>query len=87
VVAGPEETKRQILLHSLAMVACTVALGIVAETGAFYLAVAAMLGAGFLYLAVRLWRDSSARAASALFRYSIVYLGLLFGAIAVEGLL
>jgi protoheme IX farnesyltransferase len=87
VVAGPEETKRQILLHSVAMVVCTAALGVVASTGAFYLAAAGLLGGGFLYLAVRLWRDTSARAASTLFRYSIVYLGLLFGAIAVEGLL
>jgi protoheme IX farnesyltransferase len=87
VVAGPEETKRQILLHSLAMVVSTAALGVVAGAGPFYLASAALLGAGFLYLALRLWRDSSSRAAAALFRYSIVYLGLLFGAIAVEGLL
>jgi protoheme IX farnesyltransferase len=87
VVSGPDETKRQIMLHSVAMVACTVALGVVAGTGAFYLAAAGLLGFGFLALAFRLWREASARRAAELFRYSIVYLGLLFGAIAVEGLL
>jgi len=87
VVSGPEETRRQIVLHSLAMVASTIALAVVAGTGAFYFAAAGLLGGGFLFFAVRLWRDGSARRASALFRYSLVYLSLLFVAIAVEGLL
>ncbi len=87
VVSGPDETKRQILLHSLAMVASTVALAIVAGASAFYFAAAGLLGGAFLVLAVRLWRDGSARRASDLFRYSLLYLALLFGAIAVEGLL
>jgi heme o synthase len=86
VVAGPAETKRQILFHSFAMVASTIALGVVASAGAFYFAAAALLGAGFLYFAVVLWRQVSSRPAMMLFRYSILYLALLFGAIAVEGL-
>jgi protoheme IX farnesyltransferase len=56
------------------------------EAGYVYLAAASVLGAGFLSYAFRLWRDGSARASVALFRYSIVYLALLFGAIAVDGL-
>ena len=87
VVSGPEETRRQILLYSLALVAFTIALAVVADATAFYYAAAALLGGGFLFFAVRLWRDASARRASDLFRYSLVYLALLFGAIAVEGLL
>lgn len=87
VVSGPEETRRQILLHSLAMVASTIALAVVAGTSAVYFAAAGLLGGGFLFFAVRLWRDGSARRASDLFRYSLVYLSLLFVAIAVEGLL
>ena len=87
VVSGPEETRRQILLYSLALVASTIALAVVADATAFYYAAAALLGGGFLFFAVRLWRDASARRASDLFRYSLVYLALLFGAIAVEGLL
>ena len=47
---------------------------------------AMLLGAGFLYFAFRLFRLTSARASSDLFRYSIVYLALLFGAIAVDAL-
>ncbi len=67
--------------------ASTIALAVGAGAGAFLFAAAALLGGGFLFFAVRLWRDGSARRASDLFRYSLVYLALLFGAIAVEGLL
>ena len=88
VVAGPAETKRQIMLHSVALVAVTLLLPIWADTGPFYLAVAALLGGVFLYYAARLWLSPSreGRATSALFRYSIAYLALLFGAIFVSGL-
>jgi protoheme IX farnesyltransferase len=87
VVAGPAETKRQILLHSVAMVACTIALGVAASAGVVYFAAAAMLGGAFLYLAYALWREASSRPAIMLFRYSIAYLALLFAAIALEGLI
>ncbi|MEX0682984.1 MAG: heme o synthase [Dehalococcoidia bacterium] len=85
VVSGPEETKRQILWYSFAMVATTIALGFAAAASVIYFAAAGLLGAGFLYFAIRLWREAGAKPASALFRYSIAYLALLFGAIAVEG--
>jgi protoheme IX farnesyltransferase len=86
VVSGPEETKRQIFWYSVALVAVTIALGLTGETGWLYLGSAAALGAGFLYYAARLWRSPSARPAMALFRYSILYLALLFGAIALDTL-
>jgi protoheme IX farnesyltransferase len=86
VVAGPRETSRQILLYSLALVTLTLLLAAWGETGVIYLASACVLGAGFLYHAIRLWRDDGAARSAALFRYSIVYLGLLFVAIAADGL-
>jgi protoheme IX farnesyltransferase len=86
VVAGPAETKRQIVLHSLALLVITLLLAVWARTGVIYLASALPLGAVFLYHALRLLWDSSPRAASALFRYSIAYLALLFAAIAVDGM-
>jgi len=86
VVAGREETKRQILLYSIALVVATVLLSVWGGAGLIYLASALALGALFLYFAFRLWRDGSPKSASALFRYSIVYLALLFGAIAIDGL-
>ncbi len=86
VVAGPEETKRQILLYAIALVAVSLLLAVWSEAGVIYLSAAAVLGATFLYFALCLWRESSVKGSSALFRYSIVYLGLLFGAIALDGL-
>lgn len=87
VVAGPEETKRQILLYSLGLVAVSLALTPLGGAGFVYLGSAAILGGIFLHLAFRLWRDGSTRSSAALFRYSILYLALLFGAIAIDSLL
>src|SRR3990172_9227569 len=89
VVAGPEETSRQILLYSLSLVAATILLAAWGGAGVIYLVSAVALGAVFLYHAFRLWRSASggpARASAALFRYSIVYLALLFASIAADGL-
>ncbi len=85
-VSGGEETKRQILLYSLALVAVSLLLPLSGVTGLIYLSAALVLGGVFLFYAFRLWRGASAGAASALFRYSIVYLALLFAAMAADGL-
>jgi heme o synthase len=86
VVAGTDETRRQILLYSIALVITSLLLAVWSAVGLIYLSAAALLGAGFLYFAFRLFRVSSPRASADLFRYSIAYLALLFGAIAVDAL-
>ena len=86
VVAGPAETRRQIALYAVALVAVSLLLPLWSDAGMFYLAGASFLGAGFLYFAVRLLRSASAAASAGLFRYSIAYLALLFGAIALDAL-
>jgi protoheme IX farnesyltransferase len=87
VVAGHDETRRQILLYSLGLVVVSLALAVWGEAGALYFVAASLLGIGFVYYAWRLFRTGSARASSDLFRYSILYLALLFGAIALDALL
>ena len=87
VVAGEDETKRQIMLYSLLLVAITFLLPIWSAAGVIYLGAAAVLGAGFLYYAYQLYRNFSMASSAALFKYSIAYLALLFGAIAVDGLI
>jgi protoheme IX farnesyltransferase len=87
VVSGINGTKRQIFLYSFALVAATIALAFLSDAGLFYLASAAVLGAGFIYYAGKLWRSGALRDATGLFRYSILYLALLFGAIAVDVLI
>ena len=85
-VVGREETGRQILLHTVALVAASLLLPASGATGAVYLAAALALGGLFIFYSLRLLRDTSAKAASTLFRYSIIYLALLFVAIAADGL-
>jgi len=86
VVAGPDETRRQILIYSFVLVAVSLLLTFIGVAGYIYLAAAILLGAGFLYYAARLRRDGSAHNSMALFRYSLLYLALLFAAIAVDGM-
>ena len=57
------------------------------SAGAAYLAVALLLGALFLRFAWRLRRETTTARAGALFRYSLLYLALLFVALAIDPLL
>ena len=86
VVVGVEETKRQILLHTLALVAVSLLLFTSGATGLLYLSAALVLGGLFIVYALRLWVEPTGKGAAALFRYSIIYLALLFAAMAVDGL-
>ena len=83
VVSGIDGTKRQIFLYSFALVAATMALAFLSDAGLFYLASAAGAGSRFHVLRRKAQALRSAlRDAAGLFRYSILYLALLFGAIA-----
>ncbi len=82
VVRGDAETTRQIVLYSLVMVACTLAVGY--WLGPVYSVAAALLGAVFLALAWKLRREPTRRNAGVLFHYSLLYLALLFVAAAVN---
>jgi protoheme IX farnesyltransferase len=84
VVRGEEETRRQILWYSLAMVALTLVVWTLGFLGAIYVVAAAVLGGLFLYYAVRLWREATAPAARRLFLFSMLYLALLFVAMVVD---
>ncbi|HET6745761.1 MAG TPA: UbiA family prenyltransferase, partial [Candidatus Limnocylindria bacterium] len=88
VVRGEAETARQIVLYSLLLVAVSLLLFPAAGMGLIYLGTAVVLGAAFVWYAVRVLRNvSDGRAAIGLFRYSISYLTLLFAAVAVDSLL
>jgi len=84
IVRGEEETRKQILWYSLTMVALTVAVWTFGLLGVVYAVSAGALGAIFIYYAVRLWREATAMAARRLFRFSILYLALLFVAMVVD---
>ncbi|MDP6604887.1 MAG: protoheme IX farnesyltransferase, partial [Dehalococcoidia bacterium] len=76
----------QILLYSWLLVPVTVIFGAAADLGAIYVAVALVGGGVFLALATRLRSSDGIAGAQRLFRYSIVYLGVLFVSMAVDRL-
>ncbi|MBV9734868.1 MAG: protoheme IX farnesyltransferase [Acidisphaera sp.] len=95
VVAGARATRRRILLYTLLLVPLSLLPWALGEAGVVYGGAAAALGLGFLLAAWRVLRDrQDARGVSltgdapakAAFRFSIVYLFLLFAALAVDRL-
>ena len=87
VVDGEAETRRQILLYGwllLAITALPVAGGLF---GAIYAVAAGVLGIVFLYLCIRLYRRADRGSAVILFHYSLLYLALLFAAMAIDKVL
>jgi len=86
VVWGVTETKRQILLYSVLLVAVTIMFGAVAQLGWIYFATAAAGGVGFIWLALRLQRRDGIAEALPLFFYSMAYLAVLFGSMMIDEL-
>jgi protoheme IX farnesyltransferase len=86
VVRGETETRRQILLYALALFATTLVLVPIGGMGPVYTAAAVGLGGTFVYRALVVWRTADAEATRRLFRWSIVYLATLFGAVGADAL-
>jgi protoheme IX farnesyltransferase len=86
VVRGERATTRQIVLYSLVLVAASLTPVLWGTLGLVYLVAAVALGVAFLWLALDLRRRTTPRHASVLFHYSLLYLALLFVAMAVDPL-
>jgi len=86
VVRGEGETRKQILLYSLALFGTTLVLVPVGPMGPLYTGAAIVLGGIFVYRALALWRTPSPVRSWGLFKYSVLYLGGLFAAVAVDAL-
>jgi heme o synthase len=78
VVQGEAAARRQIVAYTLVLVAVTLAVVVTGVLGPIYLIGAALLGAGFIALAVVNLLARRQRWSRVLFDYSIAYLGLLF---------
>ncbi|MCK8783214.1 heme o synthase [Roseomonas sp. NAR14] len=96
VVAGARETRRQILLYTVLLAPLGLAPWALGFAGPGYAVVAAALGAGFLWHAVAVWRDRQDESGRSLtgdapakraFRFSLIYLAVLFAALAADRLL
>jgi protoheme IX farnesyltransferase len=86
VVRGERETTRQILVYTGVLVGVSLLPLAWSMFGLVYAAAALVLGGLFLALAWRLRSASTPPRAALLFHYSLVYLALLFVAMAVDPL-
>jgi len=86
VVRGTRETTKQIVGYAVVLVAVTTVPFLWGTVGLVYLASALALGGAFVWLALRLRRDMTPRRAALLFHYSLLYLALVFVAMALDPL-
>ncbi len=84
VVRGAGPTALRVLVYTLVLVAMTLLPVATGTFGVVYLFAAVPLGAVFCWLAWRLWRDSTPARAAVTFHYSLLYLALLFVAVALD---
>ncbi len=84
VVRGASATARQVLVYTALLSAATVVPVLTGTFGILYLLAAVVLNATFCGLAWRVWQRVSAKRAAVLFHYSLLYLALLFVAVAAD---
>lgn len=84
VTHGEEYTRLQILLYTIILVAVTLMPFAMRMSGFIYLASAAILNAVFMWYALSLYRKYSDALAKSMFKFSILYLTLLFAALLVD---
>jgi len=84
VTHGEKFTLLHILLYTLILIAATILPFVYQMSGYFYLFSALLLGAAFLGYAIALYRSYSDELAKKTFRFSIIYLSLLFAALLID---
>jgi protoheme IX farnesyltransferase len=84
VTHGKPYTRLQVLLYTLILFAVSLLPFVIRMSGWLYLAAALVLGGVFVAYAVRIYRTYSDALAQKTFRYSILYLALLFAALLVD---
>jgi protoheme IX farnesyltransferase len=91
VVAGPRETKRQMLIYTLLLVPVALAPTLLGSVGWLYGAVALAMSAAFIAQAVAVWHAPDDRrghrAARRMFKFSLLYLAILFAALPLDRML
>ncbi|HXA41347.1 MAG TPA: heme o synthase [Candidatus Solibacter sp.] len=86
VVRGRRETQWQVLLYTLVLLAITLLMGL-RGFGTTYMVAVLALGSIFVAMAVMMMRDSGTRWARRTYKYSLVYLALVFAAMVGDALL
>lgn len=86
VIRGEAETRKQVLIYTVELVAVTFLLPLIGYTGAVYLFSAILLGGILLYYAWRVYKNEGNKVAWMMYRYSSMYLMFLFIALMVDAL-
>jgi len=87
VVRGERETRWQIFLYTIELVALSLLLPVFGLGGGIYLIAAAVLGGALLYSAHKVWRGTGNKVAWKMYRHSSMYLAFLFLALMVDALI
>ncbi len=86
VVRGERFTRTQIWIYTIELVALTLLLPVLGMAGGVFLVSAAVLGAALLYAAWQVLKVGGNKLAWRMYRYSSMYLALLFAALMVDAL-
>jgi protoheme IX farnesyltransferase len=87
VVRGEQETRKQIFIYTIELVALTFFLPLFGLGGSIYLVLSAMLGLWLLSTAWRVWKGVGNKIAWKMYRYSSMYLAFLFAALMIDALI
>jgi protoheme IX farnesyltransferase len=87
VVRGEKETRRQIFLYTIELVALTLFLPVFGLGGSIYIVGAGLLGGWLLLAAWKVWKQGGNKVAWKMYRYSSMYLAFIFLVLMIDRLL
>ena len=87
VVRGERETRWQIFLYTIELIALSLILPVFGLGGGIYFVAAGVLGGALLYSAFKVWRGTGNKGAWKMYRHSSMYLAFLFLALMVDALI
>ncbi len=87
VVRGEKETRWQILIYTLELVAVTLLMPVFKFTGTIYLVSAVALGLWLIHTAWQVWRREGNKIAWKMYRYSSMYLAFIFLALMLDAVI
>lgn len=87
VVRGEMETRKQIFIYTLELIAVTLLLPILNLAGIVYLIASVVLGGALIYAAWAVWKEGGNKVAWRMYRWSSIYLVFIFLAIMIDAVL
>lgn len=87
VVRGELETRKQIFIYTLELIAVTLLLPILDLAGNFYLIASLILGGALIYAAWAVWKQGGNKVAWRMYKWSSTYLVFIFLAIMIDAVL